>query len=449
VPSGWVKKRLAAGVFALVTLLAAGPGAAADRGEVASVAPLAGPDLPGRAPVARAGSEAASTARIGDSGLRRKLANLIDQAGSSSGVWVGDVQRGEVFERRADASRILASNTKLFTTSTALDVIGAKERLRTRVVAGAEIEKGVIRGNLFLVGDGDPALSGRSYARRKGIPGTPLGRLAAQVKKAGVRRVTGRLMADDSVFDGVRGVPDSGGNTSPYIGPLSGLSYNENRGGGGFVGNPETNTAEVLRRGLKNRGVKVGKVGEARADDELLEADPLADARSATITQLVQATNVPSNNFFAEMLLKRIDAADGDQGTTKGGTKVTERFAESLGSGVHQADGSGLTRTNRATPEQVGKLLVAMDGHDAGRAFKHSLPKAGKQGTLADRMEGTAAEGRCRAKTGTISGVSALSGYCKARGAELAFSILMNGVNVDSARNIQDNMAATIARYEP
>jgi D-alanyl-D-alanine carboxypeptidase/D-alanyl-D-alanine-endopeptidase (penicillin-binding protein 4) len=269
------------------------------------------------------------------------------------------------------------------------------------------------------------------------------------VKKAGVKKVTGHLYADDSVFDGVRGVPDSNGNTSPYIGPLSGLSYNENHGGGGFVSNPETNTAEVLRRGLKNRGIKIGKVAEARAPEALLEEDPLADARSATITQLIAETNKPSNNFFAEMLLKRLDAADGDQGTTKGGTQEVERFADGVGSGVHAADGSGLTRTNRATPEQVGKLLVAMSEGDDSRAFKTSLPKAGKEGTLAGRMDGTAAEGRCRAKTGTISGVSALSGYCRARGAELAFSILMNGVNVDSARSIQDKMAATIARYKP
>jgi D-alanyl-D-alanine carboxypeptidase/D-alanyl-D-alanine-endopeptidase (penicillin-binding protein 4) len=64
-------------------------------------------------------------------------------------------------------------------------------------------------------------------------------------------------------------------------------------------------------------------------------------------------------------------------------------------------------------------------------------------------MQGTAAEGRCRAKTGTISGVSALSGYCRARGADVAFSILMNGVDVNRARSIQDRMAATIARYKP
>jgi D-alanyl-D-alanine carboxypeptidase/D-alanyl-D-alanine-endopeptidase (penicillin-binding protein 4) len=447
------RRRFAALALAgLVTAsaVAAGPGAAAETTRRApEVVPLTNPDAPASTPAARRGSAAASTTRIKSGGLSRKLGNLIDQAGSSSGVWVADTERGEVFERRADSDRILASNMKLFTTATALELLGAGERLRTKLVADGEIEEGVLRGDLYLVGDGDPALSGRSYARRNGIPGTPLGRLAAQLKRAGLKRVTGRLHADDSVFDGVRGVPDSGGSTSPYIGPLSGLSYNENRGGGGFVSNPEVNTATTLRRGLENRGIEVGKVSEARAPEALLEGDPLADARSATLTQLVKETNRPSNNFFAEMLLKRVDAADGDQGTTRGGTEAVERIARELGSGVHAADGSGLTRTNRATPEQVGRLLLAMGDHPADTAFKRSLPMAGKQGTLAGRMEGTAAEGRCRAKTGTISGVSALSGYCRARGTEMAFSILMNGVNVDTARRLQDKMAAAIARYKP
>ena len=434
-----------------VGLIAAVPASAAPDPGAQAPAFSPGPDLAAKTPLARPGSRAARRGGIGRGSLARQVGNLIDQAGSASGVWVADAETGrDVFERRADSSRILASNTKLFTTATALDRLGAKTRLRTTVVTGGELERGILSGNLFLVGDGDPALAGRSFARRNGFPETPLGPLARQVRRAGVKRVTGDLLADDTIFDRVRGVPDSNGNTSPYIGPLSGLSYNENRSGGsGFVSNPAKRTAEELHDGLRNRGVQVqGKVDIREAPEELLQGPPLADTRSAPLDELVEETNRPSNNFFAETLLKRLDAADGDQGTTKGGTEEVEQFARQLGSGVHAVDGSGLTRSNRASPEQVGKLLLAMREHSAERAFKRSLPKAGKQGTLAGRMRGTAAEGRCRAKTGTISGVSALSGYCRAKGTTMAFSILMNSVNVTSARNLQDRIAALIARYK-
>jgi D-alanyl-D-alanine carboxypeptidase/D-alanyl-D-alanine-endopeptidase (penicillin-binding protein 4) len=411
----------------------------------------AGPDLAARTATAPPGSKRALRGGIGKSRLGREVGGLIDRAGSASGVWIADGESGDVvFDRRDEDNRILASNTKLFTTATALDRLGHKARLRTTVVTGGEIEDGVLRGNLFLVGDGDPALAGRSFGRRHGFSETPLGRLGRQVRTAGIRGVTGDLLADDTIFDRVRGVPDSNGRTSPYIGPLSGLSYNENRSGGsGFVSNPEKRTAEELHDGLRNRGVRVqGKVDLREAPGELLEGEPLAATRSAPLAELVEETNRPSNNFFAEMLLKRLDAADGDVGTTKGGTEEVEQFARQIGSDVNAADGSGLTRSNTASPEEVGKLLLAMRDHPAERAFKRSLPKAGKQGTLAGRMNGTAAEGRCRAKTGTISGVSALSGYCRAKGTTMAFSILMNGVNVTSARDLQDRIAALIARYQ-
>ena len=71
-----------------------------------------------------------------------------------------------------------------------------------------------------------------------------------------------------------------------------------------------------------------------------------------------------------------------------------------------------------------------MDTRAGHAAFRKSLPLAGREGTLADRMRGTAAEGDCRAKTGTLNAVSALSGYCHAGGGTVAFSILMNSVNV-------------------
>jgi D-alanyl-D-alanine carboxypeptidase/D-alanyl-D-alanine-endopeptidase (penicillin-binding protein 4) len=125
------------------------------------------------------------------------------------------------------------------------------------------------------------------------------------------------------------------------------------------------------------------------------------------------------------------------------------RFARRLGTRIRASDGSGLGRRNRASPKQVGKLLVEMREHRARRSFVQSLPVAGREGTVRHRMRGTAAEGRCRTKTGTLTEVSALSGYCDAGHDAIAFSILMNGVDVDRARELQDRMAALIARYTP
>jgi len=128
---------------------------------------------------------------------------------------------------------------------------------------------------------------------------------------------------------------------------------------------------------------------------------------------------------------------------------VVRKFVRGLGTGVRQVDGSGLTATNRVTPAQVARLLVAMRNTAAGDDFVNSLPVAGREGTVADRMRGTAAAGRCHTKTGTLTGVSALSGYCFNRdGKVMAFSILMNRVtNLSQAHLQQDRMAALIARY--
>jgi D-alanyl-D-alanine carboxypeptidase/D-alanyl-D-alanine-endopeptidase (penicillin-binding protein 4) len=117
---------------------------------------------------------------------------------------------------------------------------------------------------------------------------------------------------------------------------------------------------------------------------------------------------------------------------------------------VQAVDGSGLSRRNAVSPQEVGKLLVAMARDpENGPAFRRSLPVAGQEGTVADRMEGTAAAGNCSTKTGTLSGVSALSGYCSANKHTIAFSILMNDVSIDAAHHAQDQMAAAIARYTP
>jgi D-alanyl-D-alanine carboxypeptidase/D-alanyl-D-alanine-endopeptidase (penicillin-binding protein 4) len=164
---------------------------------------------------------------------------------------------------------------------------------------------------------------------------------------------------------------------------------------------------------------------------------------------LANETNVYSNNFFAEMLLKGLGARFGVSGSTRSGAVVVKRYVRSLGSGVRAVDGSGLSRGNRATPAQVARLLDAMRDTPAADAFANSLALAGKEGTVAGRMRGTAASGRCRTKTGTLTGVSALSGYCFNRsGKVMAFAILNNRVfSLSEAHRQQDRMAALIARY--
>ncbi len=162
---------------------------------------------------------------------------------------------------------------------------------------------------------------------------------------------------------------------------------------------------------------------------------------------LVNNTDVYSNNFFAEMLIKLIGAEFGSGGTTAGGATVVEDFARGKGTGVHAVDGSGLTRGNRASPRQVVRLLQAMRTAPVGEDFIDDLALSGREGTVALRIRGSAAEARCRVKTGTLTGVSNLSGYCfNASGRELIFSVLMAGVgSLDLAHYEQDRIAAAVA----
>jgi D-alanyl-D-alanine carboxypeptidase/D-alanyl-D-alanine-endopeptidase (penicillin-binding protein 4) len=248
----------------------------------------------------------------------------------------------------------------------------------------------------------------------------------------------------------LRGVADSGYATSPYIGPLSGLSFNSGYRGSiaeGFASDPAMLAATKLAGALRSSGIPI-RTRVARGVTPG-GAETLATVRSPTMSRLVEATDVYSNNFFAEMLAKLLGAHFGGGGTTAAGTEVVERFARSRGSAVHAVDGSGLTRGNRASPQAVVRLLQGMRTSAVGDEFIQDLALTGQEGTVADRTEGTAAYGRCRTKTGTLTGVSALSGYCFNRsGRIMIFSILMASVSdLGLAHYEQDRIAALVASY--
>jgi D-alanyl-D-alanine carboxypeptidase/D-alanyl-D-alanine-endopeptidase (penicillin-binding protein 4) len=374
--------------------------------------------------------------------------------GAPSGLIVVEGESGDVVcAKAAGAQRSLASNMKLFTTATALSRLGPNSRIATKVLSDGRLDSGgILHGSLYLQGGGDPALGTPTFYNGylAGL-GTNLFALVPQIRAAGIRSITGRVYADDTIFDRRRGVADSGYATSSYIGPLSGLAFNSGFSGStsasGFSADPAKLAASKLARSLSAAGIAVPpQVALAKAPGD---ADQLAVVRSPTLTQIVNTTDVYSDNFFAETLLKLLGARLGSGGTTAAGGAVVEAFAQSLGSGVHAVDGSGLTRSNHASPRQIVDLLLGMRADPAGDEFIQDLALTGKEGTVADRMHGTAAYGRCRTKTGTITGVSNLSGYCfNKSGRIMAFSILMNGVaDTGYAHLEQDRIASLVAGY--
>jgi serine-type D-Ala-D-Ala carboxypeptidase/endopeptidase (penicillin-binding protein 4) len=387
-----------------------------------------------------------------DDALVRKLSRQMRFSGAHSSAYVVNASRGDtVFGWKQKTPRTLASNTKLFTTAAALARYGSEGTLGTEVLGDGELEgDGVWQGDLYLRGGGDPTFGTQRFVRRYYGQGATVEELADLIEDAGVARVTGRVYGDESRFDRLRGGPDSGYATSVWVGPLSGLSFNRGLGderGRSFQADPPLFAAAHLDTALERRGIKVRlkpRVGVAAAD-----ADVLASVDSPPMGRLIALTNEPSDNFFAEMLLKDLALQARGRGTTAAGAKLAAGFARRLGSGARLVDGSGLSRGNRASPRQVVKLLSGMlevDQEQYGDDYIESLAIAGSEGTLSDRMRRGPAHRRCVGKTGTLSNVSALSGYCEATsGDTYVYSILMNYVSPTGARRLQDTMLQAIA----
>jgi D-alanyl-D-alanine carboxypeptidase/D-alanyl-D-alanine-endopeptidase (penicillin-binding protein 4) len=260
------------------------------------------------------------------------------------------------------------------------------------------------------------------------------------------------VYGDEAWFDSLRGEPSSNYGPDPFLeGTLSGLAFN--RGESGSDRNPPTPhapaayAARELWAALKDDGVSIhGAPGAAPTPVGTLQ---LAQVQSPTVMQLLGLMLPPSDNFFAETLVKDLGALYGGAGTTAAGASVVSAtIASVLGIHPHVVDGSGLSEADRTSPYQVADLLVELAATPLGPVLRGNLAIAGHTGTLALRMRETGASGRCQGKTGTLTGVSNLVGYCNAAdGHTLAFAIFTDGIPTETAHTFQDHMAITIADY--
>jgi D-alanyl-D-alanine carboxypeptidase/D-alanyl-D-alanine-endopeptidase (penicillin-binding protein 4) len=385
---------------------------------------------------------AAPAAAISALTLKQKLTVQTDKLGPASGAYVVDLDAGvELFSRRADLTLSPASNEKLFTTSTALLRFGPTATLKTSAAAGKDVaigDDGVLDGDLYLVGGGDPALNDvalRSLA-------------TLLTADEGLKQVRGGVRGDESAFDRLRGSFDSNFQADREIGGwLGGLTWSHGRAGSD---GPAATAAARLQKFLKARGVEFGRMARAASTPAGPDAITLASVASPPIATLIATTNQPSDNFYAETLVKDLGMRyGGGLGTTAAGLKVVRAQLQAFGIAPKLVDGSGLSRADKASPRQIVTLLRQMRATADAATFTASLAVPGRIGTLAKRMRGSAADGRCSAKTGTLIGVSALSGYCTAaNGHTLVFSFLENNVNAGAAKAIEDKMVPELVRYD-
>jgi serine-type D-Ala-D-Ala carboxypeptidase/endopeptidase (penicillin-binding protein 4) len=368
--------------------------------------------------------------------LQAKLAREMRHAGALSGAFVRDLDsRRVLFAAKPDVARAPASVEKLYTTSAALLRFGPDATLPTSVAASGFLDPdGVWRGDLFLHGGGDPTFGTAD-----------LQRLADALGADGISRVDGSVLGDESLFDAQRGSFDTGGAYDRDIGGvLSALAFDR-----GFSkdGQPAAQAARQFAKKLRTSGIRVD--GRSGAGSAPVNATELATIDSPPIRDLIRLTNVPSDNFLAEMLVKALGAQFAETGTTAAGVGVVRSELATFGLHPVIVDGSGLSRADRTTPRQVVRLLEIMHGQEVAGAFEGSLAVAGRTGTIRKRMRGTAAQDRCKAKTGTLIGVSALAGLCQAAGGHtIAFAMLMSRSSVARAHGVQDRIAAAIASYD-
>jgi D-alanyl-D-alanine carboxypeptidase/D-alanyl-D-alanine-endopeptidase (penicillin-binding protein 4) len=367
--------------------------------------------------------------------LQRALASpRLDPA--RTGALAIDLRTGRtVFESRSSVAMAPASAEKLTVAFAALRLLGPGYRFRTQVLATGELSGHTWRGDLYLVGMGDPTLADQD-----------LRGLAREVRSWGIRRVDGSVLADERYYDPRRAArgwkPWFVGNECA---PLSAVAVQGLRVRG--IDTSAAEAAAAFRASLERVGVAVSRrshTGRAPQDSA-----PLAVDYSEPLSTIVREMNRESDNFVSEMLLKQLGAALAGRGSSSAGAAVVTHELQAAGiptEGVRVVDGSGLSRLDRLTARALVALLLEAEHDPAIRdPFLASLPVAGISGTLEDRFRKRPARGQVIAKTGTTSQASALAGFVRRR---YVFAILQNGSPVDywSARAAQDRFVKALVR---
>ena len=443
---------------------------------------------------------------------------LLEAPRYQNAIWTAKVvnlRTGEtIYSRNAGTSMLPASNGKLYTAAAVLDQLGPDYTYTTNVYTDGELANGMLDGNLYIRGVGDPAIGGHLYYDRDHTadPTTVLRAWAIELRERGVRAISGNIIGDDNLFEDTRLGIGWSWDDEPYYysAEISALTFNDNsidlvlqglrqgepvtmhwlpfntdyasienatitlpaghrkdnevaraQGKNSFlieseiplgvvdtvsvaIVNPTLYFATIFRDVLEQEGIEVA--GEPQDLDDLdttLDYTQLHSAlahESPPLSELVWYLNKESQNLYAELMVRTLGVErpvlwdeDLEVGTTDMGLAAAMRTFHRAGIDttlVHLVDGSGLSRMDLVTANMTSALLAYMWNHPDSavrRAFVDSLPVGGVDGTLDRRFRRGLGRRNVRAKTGTLTGVSSLSGYVKnTAGDPISFVLMVN-----------------------
>ena len=338
-------------------------------------------------------------------------------------------------------------------------------------------------GDIYLRGSGDFTYGSASFNRRAYGGGGTVQALALALRGEGITQIRGSVLADSSLFaDGPGrsfslllcskplfgpGCPygPAGKFTRPLPnGPRSAVTVDRgllNSTSAKTQTHPALFAARQLVGQLRRAGISVtGHPGAGRTPQS---SRVLATTSSPSVAQLAALTNKPSDNYAAEMLFRVLGARRSGTGTgsrASGAAAVSRLIARRFGIRPRIYNGSGESGLNRTSPRELVRLLIGMSKQAVAGQFESSLPVVGRSGTLSDRLRGTVAAGRCKAKDGTLTSplVGTAAGYCRTVGGHtLAVAIMTNGIPIhfDRKKNeltslaftIEDRMLAALAGF--
>ncbi|HUE25436.1 MAG TPA: D-alanyl-D-alanine carboxypeptidase, partial [Solirubrobacteraceae bacterium] len=283
--------------------------------------------------------------------LQAAITRQLALAGPDTGALVYDLTaHRQLFALRGAVKRPPASVEKLYTSVAVLDRLGPGARFHTAVLGAGHLGPGgVWHGDLYLRGDGDPTFGDGAFNRiwENGY-GPTAEQLAAKLGARGIHRVTGLVIGDPSLFDAKRGGPSSGfaADVPDMGGQLAGLTYDH--GAALRRLSPGAFAARELMLTMRGAGIrsKAAKFTGRTPPD----ADTLASVSSPPTAVLLKLTDVPSDDFFAEMLTKRLGVQFGSGGSTAAGAAVIAGAIAERGVHPQIVDGSGLSRKDRSSP---------------------------------------------------------------------------------------------------